>query len=341
MPEPNFPPDVLPENSPDQPGTIFPALDRSSPGDGGQQSADITSNPLEPMVSDDPAIKEAIQFSPGATPSGDALLPMGEPVQVAGAEIDAPQKRKPRTYQDRINRLTRNYRGAQEKNVELEGQIGDLTQAIIQLQNKNSAPAQQPVPAPAGDAASVFASPGESGGTETPPAAGRAGQPMLTADEIAGIVRREIHSYDQEVVQRNSAVSDLVKKQEESYAEAVEEFPELNDPKSAAQRTFREVYATSPLRELPDAPYQIALQVKGILSAGAVADAGKATRKQQAAVVVPQASQGGDGSGANTSALRKEFAQLSHTMKQGNNDYRVYKRWRLIRNELSRAQSQT
>ena len=113
--------------------------------------------------------------------------------------------------------------------------------------------------------------------------------------------------------------------------EACAEMPELREPRSAARQYFDQLYADSPLNKLPDGPYQIALQVQGILAAEARRQPSP-ERKLQAGVVVP-AGQSADAN-SQVGSMRREFDTLTRKMRSGQQNFQEYKRWAFLRENL-------
>jgi hypothetical protein len=333
MPDP-----ITPEN--ERPvehiGTLFPSLDGTTPGEAESQE-DITGQPLESLNEGaDNEYVENILNQPAADATGKPLPAGANVVDVAGAEIEKPKARRGRSVQDRFNILTRNLRGTQDENSELKAELSKLTELVMKQDQKFSAtPAPRPASLPGEQ--SVFQS--DPTGEGNSAAGGAATQPF-SLDDVRSAVREEISTYDKQLRDANAAQAELTTQQEESLQLALQEFPELADQRSRAHQVYRELYLKSSLRTLPDAPYQIALQVRGMLADEATNSAATVERKKQAGVVTPQPTNTGAvaGGGANVNALKKEMSVLAAEMKQGNNDYRVYRRWRLAREQLKQAQ---
>jgi hypothetical protein len=103
------------------------------------------------------------------------------------------------------------------------------------------------------------------------------------------------------------------------------------DTRSRARQIFDELYSSSPLTQLIDGPYQISLQVRGIIAdEQRRGQAASPERKLQVGVVMPSPSMSDLPSGELQSA-RAEFAQLTKARRDGNEDFKVYRRWRTLR----------
>jgi hypothetical protein len=313
--------------NPGQQGTVFPEMGGGgAPGDQ-DPGSDITGRPLPPLTPENEGFAagtgSSLSLVPGAEPgsAGDA------PEQVAGAQIDPPQGRRGRSAAERIAQLTKQYRqeqrGREDITLQLNEALGILRQQgeeLKALRTGRSAPA-----ASANDAADALGLAGR------PTNAG--GGADITLDSIRGIVRDTISEYDSRAQQRNSQIEQTKAAHEASFMEAAEEMPELLDQRSTARRHFDELYRTSPLRFLADAPYQIALQVRGILADDARRGA-TAERKLQAGVVAPAA---GPADTLNSRAqMQREYAKLVDQRKRGDDDFQNYKRMMFLRENLKR-----
>jgi hypothetical protein len=189
----------------------------------------------------------------------------------------APQSRRPRTAQDRINILTKRYRQSEEQKSTLEQQVQLLVDKlqyqdrVLQDIAQGRAPAQQafqpaPAPAPAnGSLETILDQQAQPPQQLQPGVATPAQDRPLTAQEVKEIVSGAIQDFATQSIEQQNQVGRLQTAQEESFQEAVEDFPQLADQRTTARQLFNKIYSTSPLRQLPDAPYQIALQVQGIL----------------------------------------------------------------------------
>ena len=316
----------------DQRGSIFPSLDGAEPGDQ-EVGADITGIPLEPLTPPD------AQDMPRAAGTGETIsnvpaalegAPAPEPTQVAGGDIEPPVGRKPRTAQERIAQLTRRYRQEQETRngveVQLQQTLGLLAQQqqeIMALKSGRVAPAQSQANE-AADALGLSAQP--------------TGQAPITLDAVRSVVRDVITDYDAQVRQKSSAVEQLRASHIETFKDAASEMPELLDQRSRARQIFDELYASSPLRALPDGPYQIALQIPGILaSEQRRGQAASPERKRQVGASVP-APVGSGAPDGGLAGLKREFARVTQLHRNDPQNFQVYKQWRGLREQIANAQ---
>jgi len=317
---------------PDQRGSIFPALDGGDPGSQ-ETGTDISGQPLPPMTPDAEDMPraagtgETLSSVPAALEGAQA--PDG--AQIAGGEIEPPLGRKPRTAQERIAQLTRRYRQEQETRGGVEAQLQQTMnilqqqqQEIIALRSgRNGSSAPQ-----ANEAADAL------GLTGTP----QQGQSPITLDSVRSVVREVITDYDAQVRQKSSAVEQLKANHIEAFKDAASEMPELMDQRSRFRAIFDELYSSSPLRALPDGPYQIALQIPGILAnEQRRGQAASPERKRQVGVNVPAPVGSGIPDGG-LAGLKKEFAGLTQQMRAGNQDFNTYKQWRTAREKIANAQ---
>lgn len=327
---------VNPENADNlesyQKGTLFPTLDGTTPGDLTDKPQDISGQVL-PDLRDDPpsqiASGDSLSMIPGDRPGLDT--PEGEPV--AGGEIEAPAERRGRrSASDRIAQLTKKYRQEQDARTGLEVQLSTLMGKLeeqAQMIQKLSVRS----PSASGKSANTADDPSGLGVLE-----GDAPQPAPASD-IAAVVTKAIEAYDARKQRQVQEQESLKSAHVASFQEAAEEFPELNDSRTRAHKLFMQLYNTSPLRVLPDAPYQLALQVRGILADEAANPranpAALEARKRQASIVPSRpASTSTELPGAQRAAAQKELATLQAQMKAGDQDPRTYIRWRKLRAAL-------
>jgi TolA-binding protein len=304
------------------PGTMFPSL--YAGGTPGDQAAgeDITGQilpDLTPQADRAPGTGSSLSVVPGAAPDDPTRQAAAQ--QAANIQGQAPTDRKPRSAQERIAQLTRRFRQAEDQNSNLSGQIQELLQISRTQSQELAALRQGRAPkAPEADA------------DPTGSAAASASGP-ITLDAVRNVVREVVTNYDSERRAQDSHVQQMVASHEASFKEAALDLPELMDVRSRARQVFDEVYRSSPLKQLPDGPYQIALQVRGILAdeqyRGQVAEA----RKVQVSAVAPSASV--DMPHSELAAAQREFTQLTKLRQAGNEDFRVYSRWRKLRDFIA------
>lgn len=305
--------------------------------EGGVDVSGLVLQDLNAKTDDSVAGGQGISSTPAAalndpSPSG-GDAPEREAVDDLGT--NAPGGRRRRTVQDRIDTLTRRYHTAEEEKSILSQQLRQLADVVNQqqhmLQSMRSSAPSAPAPAQpsAGDA--TFGSLLATGEEQPKPSAGTAA-PM---PDISRIVEEAIGRYDQKRRQETAEYTQLRNSHEVSFAQAVEEFPELADQRTAFRRTFNNVFDKSPLRVLPDGPYQIALQVRGILADEAGRAARKTEQKRQATVIVPTPSTT-DTPDTSRVAIQKEFDKAAAAIRGGDSSYETFRKWRVLRAELQR-----
>jgi hypothetical protein len=291
------------------PGSLFPTLEGDEPGSEPNQP-----DPLPP------------QGGPDLMPATDALIPANQMDNAANAPA-APQSgnvppagdhqpRRGRSLQDRINTLTRQRHEALDEVADLRRQL----QEILATQRQQMAPAPQSAPRPHSP--------------ETPPIDQGDTSP-LTADSVRRVVHEAIETYASREARQRAEHAQLANAQQQSFQSAAEEFPELNDPASPAHRTFMQLYAQSPLKTLPDAPYQIALQVRGLLADQAQSVRGAESRKVAATIIEPSPAMQDIGpQQANASQAQKTYDSLNAVQRQRKMTFAEYKAWRSAREVL-------
>lgn len=309
------------------PGSMFPSLyGDGTPGDR-DAGQDITGQVL-PDLSPKPDLAPGTGESISNVPGGPADAADAPGAQGAPATSDAagrpPQDRRPKTAQERIAQLTRRYRQAEDQNNNLSAQLQELLQI-------SRAQAGEIAALRSGRAAAPPA--GEINPDPTGGAAARSDTP-ITLDAVRNVVRDVITGYDNERRAYDTRVQQMKVAHEEAFKDAAQEMPELLDQRSRARQIFDELYAQSPLITLPDAPYQIALQVRGILADEQRRGQATEARKVQVSAMAPSAPAVGDAS-SEVVAAQREFAHLTKVRQSGNEDFKVYKRWRMLRDFLT------
>lgn len=342
MPNPDVP--NLPSRVDQPTSTLFPSLGGGAPADhGAVEGQDITGQWL-PSLSADNDLPPSNARGGSVIPSEGApamIDPVPAPTHREASVIldEPPAARRPRTVQDRINRLVKQWRQAEEQKSDLERNL-ELVARRLQEQDaliKEIANNRQPSlsaynpPMPLDPLASI--------NPANVPAAPLADRP-LTAQSIKEIISGELNSFVARTSEQTRQVQQLQAAHQESFQEAVEEFPELADQRSSARQLFDRLYTSSPLRALPNAPYQIALQVQGLLvgeSRQAAPGLSVEDRKRAASVpstrttpqVIPEAQRG---------AYQKEFDRVGSLIKAGDSSFETYRQWRQIRDGLRPAQ---
>jgi hypothetical protein len=301
------------------PGAIFPSLSGDDPGD-------ATALPPGTIPDQEPnsiVRGESLPLTPGPALVEGAAAPT--PTQEAQIDAGAAARPPRKTVQDRINQLTRRYHETAEENSLLNQQIAELTQVVAGLQTKISSP-RTPAPSPQADLLGGLGS-----GEPQPPATGAA--PV----DVANVVTQAIGAYDQKRRNDDAAVLRFRTQQNASFNEAATEFPELNDNRTTARRLFNDLFARSPLAQLPDGPYQVALQVRGIMadeaaSARRPAAATVEQRKVQASITTPASTAIPD---INRQNIRKEYDKVLAEVRAGKSDYETYRKFRYLQIALN------
>lgn len=310
------------DQNPRDPGPMFPTLNGQEDGD----PAILPPGVVPESELSSPVRGETLSLTPG-TPLVEGA-PASPPATEAVVDAGAAQPKKGRSFQERINQLTRRYHESEEQNGALQTQIRELASLVSNLQNQIVS-SRAPAPTPQADNLGGLLSGEEQG----KPAAGAA--PV----DIAHVVTRAIGAYDQQRRLEDTATAQFRVAQEASFAEAVSEFPELGDNRTTPRRIFNDLFARSPLARLPDGPYQVALQVKGILADEARAAASRPTtdvaqRKVQASVTSPTTPAAIPD--VNRLTIKKEYDKVLSEVKAGKNDYETYRRFRYLQAALNK-----
>lgn len=312
----------LPTNQPvgSPPGTLYPSLEGVEPGTEPNQADPLPPQGAPDLLPDTDAMIPARDMSPTVNP---LLPPSQQNVEPVG---DDATRRPRRSLQDRINQLTRQRHDAENLAAQRDQQIQALTQQMMQIQQQQMArpsavvnPAAQPQSNPF-DQSQVDSSP-------------------LTPESVRRVVHEAIRDFSSVQERQRQEREQLLSHQQESFRTAAEDFPELDDPQSPVHQMFTKVYARSPLKHLPDAPYQIALQVRGLLADEAQSAARQAPRKVAATVHEPSPGVV-DVGGSNVAAAAKQYEALNAKMRrEGRLPFAEYKAWRGAR-EVLKTQSQ-
>lgn len=303
------------------PGTMFPSLyEGGTPGDrdGGEDITGQVLPDLSPKPDLAPGTGSSLSSVPGSAPDA-PVVPQGTAQAIQGGQ--AGTDRKPRTASERIAQLTRRFRQAEDQNNNLNAQIQELinlgraqAQEIAALRQGRPAKAPEMDADPTGAAASQGSAP-------------------ISLDAVRNVVREVVTGYDSERRAAELRVQQMQQAHLASFKEAALDLPELMDTRSRARQIFDEIYASSPLIQLPDGPYQIALQVRGILADEAHRAQTTAVRKVQTSAVAPM--QSVDMPHSELAAAQKEFDQLNKLRQAGNEDFRIYRRWRMLRDFIA------
>lgn len=318
------------------PGTLFPAIDGGGePGDNPDIQSDITDLPLEPMSSlpegAEPGFEggDGLPALPGSEIAGGGqhrFLEEGgqafeqAPVQQP-AEVQLPtgeQPRRKRSAEERIRKLVGRYHQKADENAVLREEIGNLSNQMAQLQKAVLSGAVPTQP---------------SNGLMTNPLGNTPGAEPDLEQRITQRVEALLAPIVQTVT-NNSRQAQLNSAHGESVAEAIEDFPDLADPKSKFAQQFRQLFAQSPLRELADGPYQVAMQVRGILADEKAQERTVAARKRAAVVhtPVPQIPEQSAAVGPSTQE-KQAYASAMQKFRSGTYEFSDYKTIRVLRDK--------
>lgn len=327
--------------------TLFPSLYGGSPGEA-EVSQDITDQVLPPLSPPNDPITDPLKDYPLADASVDVstISPVpqydvpGQPpadgpaVAVVDGKPRPAQEPRRRSMKDRISSLIGQRNAEREGRGLAEQQLEAMTDALLkqgekldQFVRSGRAPAQPP----------VVSQKDPITGEPVAPVLGHA--EVITPDTISKIVAQEITNYDQRLRTANDANARLQRVQEESYEAAVEDIPALADPNSAAAKTFTQVWNRSPLRSLEDGPYQVALQVAGLIAEDQAANQNLTSRKRQASINNPQPTATDTLGEGQKVALEKEYQRIGGLMRAGSRDPDLLFKFRKLGRALGRTGS--
>lgn len=219
----------------------------------------------------------------------------------AVADAEKVKTRKRRSFQERVDSLVRQRHEAEEEKTILSAQIQQLlhTNEGLRRQLENFS-------RPDRSKKTTDELLSELGGGSTQPA--EAGAGSILPSDIEGIIGKALRNYDQERRMENAAVDRLQTAQRQSYLTALDEFPELGDPRSQAGQLFARVWDSSTLRGDPNGPYQVALMIRGLMADETPVQSGATEqRKQQASVIAPQSTE--LASTLNFNTLKKQYSE--------------------------------
>jgi hypothetical protein len=268
-------------------GTLFPSFDGSMPGevkDGvGTNLEDTPVLPKFDTFRQDPA------YNPSAIagPTGQVIREGDEgPADNAaeeGAEAPGAKPGRGSRLQERIGRLTRARREAENSRDQIGSQLAAVLaqnqELMSQLVQSRAAPVAAPSATTAGSG--PFAG-GENAGGAVP----------ITAADVLRIVEGSVQRALAPVVQSQQGSSRAAATRvahERSFAEAAAEYPDLRDPDTDLRKTFNELYDNSDEDFVmrPDAPYRLALEARALLADERRSEQRTARRKVAAGVHVP------------------------------------------------------
>lgn len=240
-------------------GTVFPALDGSTPGDN-PDSGQIMEGPLPDLFGG------GLQEQSGVTrePGPGAIQPFAEappasPAQsVDPALADVGDTVRRSGVQSRIDKLTRQKYEAQRAAAAQSDQIAALNFQLSQLNAKFSQLNSPRAPATALPGSS--SDPLSGVGADVSARSGN-----FDEGAIARVIDERLAPLTNQL-QSNQRLAALRAAQEQSFQDAAEEWSDLRDSNSEFRREFNQLFDSSPLKTLPDGPMQVAAQVRGILA---------------------------------------------------------------------------
>lgn len=310
-------------------GTLFPSLDGSSPGD----TKDAVGTNLEdtPVLPGFDTFRDDPQYNPSkiAGPTGQAIREGDE--EPAGGDnaaaegADAPKTSRTSRLQERIGRLTRARREAEDSRDQLGSQLAAVLAQNQELMSQLVASRAAPAAAPASTAGSEPFAGGES----------RSGAIPITAVDVQRIVEGTVRRALAPVVeaqQGSQAAANTRVAHERSFADATVDYPELRDQESDLRKTFNELYDNSDADFLrrSDAPYRIAIMARGLLADEKRSEQRQARRKVGASVHVPTpTATDGIESGAPSKTVQDGVAAAKQRLRLGQGTFDDYKLIRL------------
>lgn len=251
--------------------TLYPSLDGSSPGtnpDGTGQDVSET-GPLPDLFEASQTISE-----PGASQILEIETPAAR-VETNPIPQDRVERESRSRVQERMDRLTGRAHAKERENNILLAQVAALTEGLTAA-NQRLAQLSSPRPSAPGSSSDPFGAAGQP--KDQPGSLDEGRLDSILSQRLAPVLER---------LESRDRVSQTRAAHEAAFEEAAREFPELRRQDSSFRQKFNELYDGSPLRQLPDAPYQIALQVRGLLADERAASQVVAARKAVASVSVP------------------------------------------------------
>jgi hypothetical protein len=231
--------------------------------------------------------------------------PTVQPQDDRGGGIAAMEKR--------INRLYGQWKTAEEGKSAMEERYAALEQKYEALEARFSQAARPPVAGtPALPPQSQVGYPGFQGYGQPPNAA-----PVPPAAPPAG-PNNEVMSAIQalnERLDRRDQMEALGAQQEQAYAAAVAEFPELKDQNSALAHAARQVFQRDPNFRLdPQGPYRAVIMARGLMADRVANEAGLETARRAAAT--PQATAVGT-EGTTLAQIKSKYDAVLERMQRG------------------------
>lgn len=330
-------PDLIPTPGDRPASTVFEPID-GGPADGTSQPniAEDFTVPRPEGLDDTPF--DDLPDAPGQATQPQAEPPSEDVDQSRPATVPREPKMpgRKRTASERIRELIGQRNEARdEANATAEQlalmreQIAQSHQMIAALAQQRTAPVQQPSQSPAFMSQEDF-----NPGTPAP----AQGQPPDVQAAIRAALQQELGPLLQEARQRTAAEAaqrQLLAEHNASFERAAEDYPELRDLNSVFRKQFNELYANSPLSQLPNAPEQLALQVRGLLADERAGQRQVATRKRGAAVMSPQSTAVDELAGEDVNSLRQALDPLLRKLRQGDASLETYTKVRMLRQAIN------
>ncbi len=277
---------------------------------------------------------------PAGPPSPDAQRVATDDLGTRG------QPPRRRSAQERIAGLVRQNHKQADENQELRTMIGRLNDQVNQLLNQPRAAAPQPssliqtAPNLAADPLAGLLGSGVASASSAPlaPAAAPPAQPALSALDVARIVDSAIEARDQRQRADQARAASFFSEQEASFQRAAEELPALRDGRTQARQLFNQLFNASPLRQLPNGPEHVAMQVRGLLADEAPRQPAAPQARQAVNIATIPAASPVDFSGAERGGLERELAAAYDQMKSGDTSAALHKKINIIKMRLRDTQ---
>lgn len=301
---------------------------------------DITDQPLPDLYDDDAHSDVGAHSTVPGLDVGpdDPRTPDVPPVDDPG---DVQRNRNRRSAAERIAQLTRKFRDEEEQRGVAEQMLENQSRQIMALQQQISRIGHSPIQgvpanhgAPRPSASDLF---GDADPTEQTPTIPHQGVPAsLTREDIRSVLREVVTEQNLEHQKQLADQQRLLQAHEEAFGVAAEDFPELADQNSTARRLFNELYQKSPIKNLPDAPLQIAYQVRGIL-ADQRSPRSTDQAKRQMAGIVPTPTGAAEIGESQIAQAKKRVGQLQEAIRNGDTSFNTYRELRQLRQQLTQA----
>lgn len=329
--------------------TIFEPIDGpEGVHDPGAEVADDITVPLPDLFGSEPSASDLLG-DPAAGDADDSDDPESGD-QPSPQRTQSPPTRRTRRASDRIRELVGQRNEARQE--------ADATQQQLELMRQQMAQTQQLIQQMASRPTYYPPAPGQAPNGQSPeqniqsrqddfldnPGQPPAGQPPAPPQyaqnqpqpDFRGLIREALNEQLGPLLEEQS----LSAQHQQSFVRAAQDFPELNDQNSAAHQHFMSLYNNSPVRQLPNAPEHIALQVRGLLAEERAETQRAARRKRGAAAVSPQEPVLQDFDEAQVGQARRQYQALLAKMRAGDNSPQTYIAVRQLQRRLAAANTQ-